>query len=154
MQMTGVERVKSAIVGLLLVATVTACGDDSAGLSSEEFVERANELCVEADRQGSAAFESVTFAEPTNPSNDELQQLATSLLPSLREHRDALSDLGPPEGDESEFDDLIEALDQILDRVEEASEDPAAAADLAEPEFFEPIATAEEALGICPQDEE
>jgi hypothetical protein len=145
------RRATAASLGLLLAAAVSSCGNDDKGLSKAEFVKQANQLCEEADSTGTAAFESVTFKNPMKPGNEELQQLAGKLLPSLREHRADLAALGAPEGRKDDFDALLAAVDQTISKVKGAAENSAQAADLADPDYFQAITKAQNTLGICPE---
>jgi hypothetical protein len=92
------------IVVLVALASITlqACGG---GLSKEEFIEAADEICAEADER------SRDLEPPTNPQAlrrfvDRAGEITRQLVEGLRE-------LEPPERDE-------ETIERMIDKIEEA----------------------------------
>jgi hypothetical protein len=90
-----------ALAALSLIGLQACAG----GLSKEEFIEAADELCAEADER------SQDLEPPTNPQAlREFVQRAEEITGQLVED---LRELEPPEGDE-------DTIDRMIDKIEEA----------------------------------
>lgn len=127
-------RFLAAMVVAVLVSVGAGCGDDDstgddegavdAPITKAEFVEGANQICIE----GEAALADVE--EPT--SLEEATALVEDrLIPSLRQQLEDIRDLGFPEDDREQLEDLFDRTESALDEVEtdvegalESEEDP------------------------------
>jgi hypothetical protein len=90
------------VLAALAAITLQACGG---GLSKEEFIEAADELCEKADQR------SQELDPPTNPQAlrvfvERAEQITRRLVEDLRE-------LEPPEGDR-------DTIERMIDKIEEA----------------------------------
>jgi HPt (histidine-containing phosphotransfer) domain-containing protein len=90
------------VLAALAAITLQACGG---GLSKEEFIEAADEICEKADER------SQELDPPTNPRAlrvfvERAEQITRQLIEDLRE-------LEPPEGDR-------DTIERMIDKIEEA----------------------------------
>lgn len=124
------------IVGAALCASLalSACG--GGGLSKEEFVDQADEICAEAQERAE------DLAQPTDPSQaasyaDSLEEITTGYIAELRE-------LKPPEEDAERLDSLIDMIEQAGLKIVEATRMQATGANPA-PVYSEALGLAEDA---------
>lgn len=112
------------IVGAVMVAlTLGACGDgEDRPLSKAEFIERGTAICTESSQKIDAAA-ATSFREPgAIPTADEITRFANeTVIPTIRNEVERLSELNPPEADKKRVEDIIMAG---RDGVETVREDP------------------------------
>jgi hypothetical protein len=100
-------------------------------VSKDEFVERADAICAEANDLGTElAMESVE--DPSSPTPAEAQAFVRRALELQRELLAKLRDLEPPEGDEESIERWLDAVGEGTARIETASESRRAALTLLE----------------------
>lgn len=128
----------AATAGATLALALGACGDDDdetttaatgeetstaatgEPLSKEEFVTQADQICAEGDAQIDEAARA-TFAEG-EPTPEEQEAFVTdTVVPNIQGQIDGLRALTPPEGDE---EDVAEILDAAQAGIDEAEENP------------------------------
>lgn len=95
-------QIARIVVAVMLAAT--ACGNDA--LSKEEYIERADAICRETERQ------TQDLERPRTPEElagfvDEAERVTADLLRQLR-------DLQPPEEDRQEIDALLNKIQEAL----------------------------------------
>lgn len=118
-----------------LAAFVAGCGGgdettDSATvtLTKAEFIKQGDAICKEGNKEIEEGFEE--FAEENDlPQNQEPSKEAgveiteTVILPNVQEQAEEIRDLGAPEGDEDQIEELLDSLEGA---VAEGEEDPEA----------------------------
>ena len=110
------------------------CGDDdeeattaasSAPPTKEEFIEQADQICLDGNAEIEQAAEEA-FSEGRPSPEEEEAFFTDTVIPSVQGQVDGLAALTPPEGDEEEVAEIIDAAESALAEVEE---DPAAIAE-------------------------
>lgn len=111
-----------ALVSMLLVGALLAvgCGDDS---SSDEpaptkaaYIAEADDLCIASDDQ----LEVIVQDLPDSFEAPETQAAITDeIIPLYRDLIEDLRALTPPEGDEEATAAVYDALEQVIDEIEE-----------------------------------
>lgn len=97
-------------------ATGAAAGEP---LSKREFITQADKICAAGDMAIDEAANE-TFSGGGQPSQQEQEQFVTdSVVPVIEATIEGLRALTPPEGDEDQMNELLEAADQGLADVEE-----------------------------------
>lgn len=129
----------SWLVALALTAVVAVgCGDDDEEtttaatgaettteangepLSKEEFIAQADQICAEGDAEiDQAAGETFAGGEPTPEEQEAF--VTDTVLPNIQGQIDGLRALTPPEGDEEEVAEILDAAQTAID---ESEEDP------------------------------
>jgi len=123
----------SAIAVLVaLAALVAGCGggddttDETVTLTKAEFIKQGDAICKQGNKEIEEGFEE--FAEendvPKNqePSKDQgVEIVETVILPNVQQQADEIRELGAPEGDEEQVDELVTSLE---DAVAEGEDDP------------------------------
>jgi hypothetical protein len=127
----------SWLVALAVTAVVAVgCGDDDEETTTaatgeetstaatgepstkEEFIAQADQICAEGDQQiDAAAGETFTEGDPT-PEEEE-QFITETVLPNIQGQIDSLRALTPPEGDEKEVGEILDAAQAGIDETEE-----------------------------------
>jgi hypothetical protein len=97
-----------AIVFLALGAA--ACGGGGDRLTRAELATEANAICQEFEQKIEA------LGAPT--SIDEIESFADRSAEIVRDGRDELADLNPPEDLEEDYDRLVESLDEAIEAIE------------------------------------
>ena len=128
-------------LALSLSAALTGCGgSDDETLTHDEFVTQANKICAD----GSAELEEATAAIGDAPTDEQIASFVTdTLVPNIDDQKEAIDDLSPPEDDEAAVEEMIDALGDGLDTLED---DPMAIT--ASPGPFEAANTAATDLGL------
>ena len=123
--------------GKLMVATVLAAGlivsgcndedDSGAGqaLTKEEYIAKANAVCVESRHGAEAAFERAGFSSKPTPA--EAQRVLKALLPVMRQSFGGRAALEAPEGDEAAIGAIDDAGEEAVAEFERIADDPDAA---------------------------
>jgi len=96
-------QIARIVVGLALLAG-TACSDQ--GLSKEEFIERADAVCAEAEEQ-TKDLQPPRSPEELAEFTDEAQRITGELLSDLRE-------LEPPEEGRETIESLLATIEEAL----------------------------------------
>ena len=113
---------KSVAVRLVpVVLLLVACGGGEDSISKDEYLKRADAICDEGNKEleeaSKGAFADVKEGEA--PTKDQIEKYAReTVIPMVRQQVDDLRDLPPPEGGKSEVDEIYDAIDEALDRVE------------------------------------
>lgn len=123
-------RILAVLVGVLAVAALlAACGDDGGdgggeeALTKAEFIKQGDEICAEWEERSET--EAQEFAEENDfdledPSKEELEEAVSEVLvPALNQQAEELSELGAPEGDEEQVEEIVTSLQEAADEVEE-----------------------------------
>ncbi len=120
------------LVALVFAVVAAACGDNG-GLSRDEFIQQANEICQE-HRSNIEAAASEILAGGQMPSPEEFGRLAQeTIIPELREQFEEIGELEPPEELADEADAYVTAGQEFLDRMQEEPsvvQDPGNAAEI------------------------
>ena len=118
---------KRALVVALVVglAPVAACGEDEKPLSKSEYLERARTICREGNQELAQAtqeeFKDVKQGEKPTP--EQLERYARDVVvPMVRKQVASLRDLPGPEGAADQVDEIYDAFERALARIEK---DPA-----------------------------
>lgn len=101
-------QIARIVVGLALFAA-TACSGQ--GLSKEEFIEQADEICREAE-EATQDLEPPRTPQALGEFVDEAQRITGELLTDLRE-------LGPPEEGEQAVENLLAKIEEAMDLLPE-----------------------------------
>jgi hypothetical protein len=129
---------KRLVVPLILILSAAGlaagCGDDedsgasngsdvaiaTSSLGKEQFVERANEIC-KTEREDLTT--EIAAYQEKNPPGEKSPNVAMAegvkavILPSLEKEIDQISELGAPEGDEDEVEEILVAQQEGIDKV-------------------------------------
>jgi len=93
---------------LLALALLAGCGGDDGRMSLEEFRAEANAICAEAERE-------LRALPPPEDSAEGVATYAERAVPILAERLDELSELSPPEEEQTPFDALLEEAENELE---------------------------------------
>ena len=111
-----------SMAGVLLAS----CGDDES-ISKDDFLEQANAICEEGSDELEEATEDIDFEDE----EEATEFIEGEFRDSIQGQIDDIRDLGFPEGDEEELDEILndaeEALEDLVDDPEAAfasGEDP------------------------------
>jgi hypothetical protein len=117
---------RARLIALTAAMTVglAGCGDSggSGQLSQEEFVQQADAICTDANKQQDAIDVPSLSSQPTD---EELDAFAAALdqgVELTRDQIDKLRDLNPPADAEDEWGKTVDELDASMDEVDKASE--------------------------------
>jgi hypothetical protein len=103
---------------VILLASLVACGPDA--LSKEEFTQRANRICREANEKSQA------LEPPSDPSDTEQLSEFIQRARAITENAiEKLRALDPPEEDRQEIDRMLDNLEEAsgyLPEIQEAAE--------------------------------
>ncbi|HET7444963.1 MAG TPA: hypothetical protein VFJ57_09930 [Solirubrobacterales bacterium] len=132
----------SALLGALVVALLaTGCGgggddssstasvdstessDSGSSLTKAEFIKQGDEIC----KQGDAAIEDEAnkFAEENgidteNPTEAQQEEVVEQVLgPAIKRQAEEIADLGPPQGEEEAVEEIVAAVGQGAEEIEE-----------------------------------
>ncbi|HKF81555.1 MAG TPA: hypothetical protein VKB23_01185 [Solirubrobacterales bacterium] len=126
----------AAVAALIaLGALIAGCGggDDTTGdetvtLTKAEFIKQGDAICREGNEEIEKGFEG--YAEENDlPQNKEpsteqgIEITETVILPNVQQQAEEIRELGAPEGDEDQVDELLTSLE---DAVAEGEDDPEA----------------------------
>ena len=115
-----------------LAALVAGCGggdsttDETVTLTKTEFIKQGDASCKEGNEEISEGFEE--YAEENDlPQNKEpsteqgIEITETVILPNIQQQAEEIRELGAPEGDGDQVDELLTSLE---DAVAEGEDDP------------------------------
>jgi hypothetical protein len=112
------------LVGLTLILAALALGatacssDDEATITKEDFIAQANEICKTISDETDAASEG---ALPANPSDEEIEAFWTDTArPGIEDQVEQIRELGAPEGDEAEIDELLAEVESATEETQQA----------------------------------
>ncbi|MGK2956594.1 MAG: hypothetical protein ACSLFI_13120 [Solirubrobacterales bacterium] len=114
---------------------VAGCGgsdDDSSddSITKTEFVAQANAICAESNTAIESA-ESEAFSGNQQPTDADIEAFVNdTVIPQVDEQLTSIEELGAPEGEEDQVNEILDAANQALD---EAKTDPASLAGNADP---------------------
>jgi hypothetical protein len=115
-------RVPLAVLAVLLVTAVSACGGGSDGgdrLTAEDFRDQANAICKN--------IAETDVEEASGP--DDVGRFVDDQIEVLEDGADAFHALAPPEELDDEWDDYLELVDSAVDRMQELGDDVDGASD-------------------------
>jgi hypothetical protein len=109
----------SLVVGLALVAGCGGGGEKP--LSKAEYLDRAKTICREGNQElakaSQKAFEDVKAGE--KPTAEQLERYARDVVvPMVRKQVEALRDLPEPKGAGDQVDEIYDAFEKALDRID------------------------------------
>jgi hypothetical protein len=157
------------LASLVAIALVAAgCGSSSdttgstepaeSGLTKAEFVKKGNAICAAGNKEIEEQFaefgKEEKLSEKSPPTEAQSKKAAeTILIPTIGGELEAIRNLGTPEGDEGEVDEILSAAEEGLEKGEE---DPVA---LIEEEGGDPFEKADElaneyGLTVCGEEDE
>jgi hypothetical protein len=165
----GLLALLASVVAIALV--VAGCGSSSdttgstessesseSSLTKAEFVKKGNAICAAGNKEIEEAFEGFVkeegIEEKSPPSEAQSKKAAeTILIPTISQELEGIRNLGTPEGDEGEVDEILTAAEEGL---ETGEEDPVA---LIEEEGDDPFEKADElaneyGLTVCGEEDE
>ncbi len=110
-------------VVVLLAVGVAGCGggDDSTeaetspSLTKSEFIQQANAICAEGNKETDAVFGNFEKGEPKPEAETVIEQ---EFVPSIQMQIDEVRALGAPEGDEETVEEMLDLAQADLERVE------------------------------------
>jgi hypothetical protein len=113
------------LLAVALAAGVVAAGcggddDDGDGeaLTKVEFISQADAICAEGDREIDQAGREA-FGDQ-RPSEQEIEQFATdTVAPNIQNQIDGIRALTPPEGDEQQVAEILDAAQNGIDEIEQ-----------------------------------
>ena len=130
---TPVHRLSAALAGLLVAATVAACGDADAAPTKEAYLENANSICLELNQERERLVAASFPVVDRPPTVAELQTFAVAFGPIFHSKLDALlRALDTPEGDQDTVEAMYDAADRIADGIDQLATDHDVAARMIE----------------------
>ena len=123
----------AAIAALVaLAALVAGCGggddttDETVTLTKTEFIKQGDAICKEGNKEIEEGFEEYAeendLPENKEPSSEQGVEITeTVILPNVQQQAEEIRELGAPEGDEDQVDELLTSLE---DAVAEGEDDP------------------------------
>ena len=122
-------RSKLMVVTALAAGLIASgCDDDEAGsgetLTKEEYIAKANQVCVESRHRAEAAFERAGFSGRPTPA--KAQRALNALLPVMRQSFGDRATLEIPEGEEDAIGAVDDAGEEAVAEFERIADDPAA----------------------------
>jgi hypothetical protein len=120
------RRVPPVLPALWLAITVAALGLAACGrgeqkaISKEEYLKRAQEVCkkgnADLQKASDTAFPNLKPGE--KPSDEQIATFVRkTVVPEIRKQVKALRDIPPPKGAADKVDQIYDALDQGLDKM-------------------------------------
>ncbi len=107
------------VAGLAVTLGLGACGggDEEERLSQAQFVAEGNRICGQTRQAVDQAAETAFPNKGNVPTAEEIQRFADdTLVPQLKRELDELKDLNPPEDDEEDVQEIIEAGENAADQ--------------------------------------
>jgi hypothetical protein len=111
----------------LLAAVIAGCGDDdsetTATITKAELIKQGDQICEKANEQSETEAEE--FAEENDftlekASEEQIEEAVTEVLvPNLNGQAEDLEELGAPEGDEEQVEEIIVSLEGAADKIED-----------------------------------
>jgi hypothetical protein len=128
------KRIIALLAALAALALIVAgCGggssstESTSSLSKAEFLKEGNAVCAKGNEEIEETFESFAkehnLSEKNPPSEDELQEVASEILPIISNQIEGVRDVGIPSEGGQGIEDALNAAEEAL---EEAEEDPTA----------------------------
>jgi len=124
----------AAVAALVaLAALVAGCGggdsttDETVTLTKAEFIKQGDAICKKGNDQSEKEAEE--FAEENDftlekASKEQIEEaVAEVLVPNVNQQAEELDELGAPEGDEEQVEEIIVSLENAADEIED---DPSA----------------------------
>ena len=122
----------AAAAAAVLAMLIAGCGggdettDETVTLTKTEFIKQGDAICKEGNEEIEKGFEE--FAQENDiPQNQEPSKeqgaeiVETVILPNIQEQSEEIRELGAPEGDEEQVDELLDSLE---DAVAAGEDDP------------------------------
>lgn len=122
----------AAVAAVVLAALIAGCGggdettDETVTLTKTEFIKQGDAICQAGNEEIEEGFEE--FAEENDlPENKEpskeqgVELVETVILPSIQQQGEEIRELGAPDGDEEQVDELLTSLEEA---VAEGEDDP------------------------------
>ena len=111
----------AAVAAAVLAALVAGCGggDETVTLTKAEFIKQGDAICNAGNKEIEEGFEEFA-AENDLPENKEpskeqgVELVETVILPSVQQQGEELRELGAPEGDEEQVDELLTSLEDAV----------------------------------------
>ena len=115
----------AAIAAAVLVGLVAGCGgggettDETVTLTKAEFIKQGDAICKEGNQEIEKGFEDF-FEENDIPENQEPSKaqsaeiVETVILPNVQQQGEGIRDLGVPEGDEEQVNELLDSLEEAV----------------------------------------
>lgn len=120
------SRLATVLLLSMPVLVVSACSDDSERLTATELAEQGNAICTDVDEEFEAAFSD--FPDGEEPTSEQMQEFAATAAEIVDDAIGRFEGLEPPEDLQAEWDDTLEKARAAQERLEEAADDPDAAA--------------------------
>jgi hypothetical protein len=122
--MVGLRRDERAFLGgLVLVLLVTACGSDGDGLSEEEFLAQANEICRVGNTELEQTFEALfagterTDEEFRRVAEENAQALMDDYVSNVRGQVADIRALRAPSDLEVRLGQILDEASEVLDQI-------------------------------------
>jgi hypothetical protein len=118
----GITIAAVLVMGLVLVA----CGSDSSStdttgtataLSKSEFLKQGNAICAKGNKATNQLVNQ-TFTNGQKPTQAQLQQFTTQVVPIVQGQIDGLRALGAPSGEEQQVNKILDDAQSALDKVQ------------------------------------
>jgi len=123
------KAVLAVLAALMLAALVAGCGggddttDETVTLTKTEFIKQGDAICKKGNDQSEKEAEE--FAEENGftlekASKDQLEEaVAEVLVPNVNQQAQELDELGAPEGDEEQVEEIIVSLEGAAGEIED-----------------------------------
>jgi hypothetical protein len=151
----------ACLVPFALIAAGCGSSDNTestatTALTKAEFLKKGNAICAQGNKEINEGFEA--FFEGSNlkkneePSKAQKEEAAeTILIPAIRKDVDSIRALGAPEGEEEQVEEILDAAEEALEKLET---EPAAAIDESNHAFVKVNKLSREyGLTVCGEEE-
>jgi acyl-CoA reductase-like NAD-dependent aldehyde dehydrogenase len=104
---------------------LAGCGSDgeSERLSSDELVDRVNEVCAEHLGEINRLEQDLGGGDEDRPSLDDFARIFPQIADEFRELADDLSALSPPEDLDEQYELTLDRIDRVADQFDRAAEE-------------------------------
>lgn len=101
----------------LALSSLAGCGgSDEEPLTHDEFVTQADKICAD----GSADLETAAADLGDAPTEEDISSFVDdTLVPNLQDQHDAIEDLAAPDDDQDAVDDMLSALQDAIDGLDD-----------------------------------
>lgn len=148
------RRIAPALLAVAFAFAAAGCGDDeedaastttASALTKDQFIREANRICKQQDAKIERASQQFFAGAPNDrepPPREVAQFGKKTVFPAIREEIDRIKALGAPEGDGEEVQQMLEAAESGLSKLEAEPEQLEKGAIASSFEEFQKLASA------------
>lgn len=113
---------RGGLISILLIAALmtigAGCGGDSdtTAMSKAEVIKRAEVLCNQFESEREEALAKALEESGPTPNTAQKEMLLTKALEPYEALIERLDELGAPQGEEQQYDEMVEAMEEAVQR--------------------------------------